>query len=75
MPRTGGTETGFSGENIKVGLLRAPLAELLVKGRIGKIDILLVHLLFGQADCFAEAYKRKGRGQILHSIWTLSLVA
>lgn len=34
----------------------------LVKRRIGKIDVLLIHFFLGQAYRLAEAYKRKERG-------------
>lgn len=30
---------------------------LFIKGRVGKVYVLLVHALFGQGDRFAEAYR------------------
>lgn len=32
---------------------------LFIKGRVGKVYVFLVHALFGQGNCFAEAYGGK----------------
>ena len=49
---------------------------LLIEGRVDEVEIFLVHLLLGQAQALAEAYKMEIINfQMRHSILMESLVA
>lgn len=59
----------FPGRNAReTGILLNLLA---VEGRVGEIDVFLIHAVFCQADRFAEAYRMQ-KNQTRHRIWTRS---